>query len=195
MKTYHLLFGALIIPLLMMSSCQKVSNPANSQASTEVSTSNSWQDQLTEMMPYLGHRNWIVSADMAYPLQSGSGITTLYADEPYLDVLEKVKGMIDKAPHVFAHIYRDKELSFISEKDMPGVDSLRAGMDRICGNEASSVVHEDLIARLDAAGRLYNVIIIKTPLTMAYTTTFFELDCAYWNGDQQKKLDEAMGSK
>ena len=138
----------------MMNSCQKVSNPANSQASTEVSTSKSWQDQLTEMMPYLGHRNWIVIADMAYPLQSGSGITTLYADEPYLDVLEKVKGMIDKAPHVFAHIYRDKELSFISEKDMPGVDSLRAGMDRICGNEASSVVHEDLIARLDAAGRL-----------------------------------------
>jgi len=103
--------------------------------------------------------------------------------------------MIDKAPHVFAHIYRDKELSFISEKDMPGVDSLRAGMDRICGNEASSVVHEDLIARLDAAGRLYSVVIIKTPLTMAYTTTFFELDCAYWNGDQQKKLDEAMGRK
>ncbi len=195
MKKYHLLFGALIIPLLMMSSCQKVSNPANSQASTEVSTSKSWQDQLTEMMPYLGHRNWIVIADMAYPLQSGSGITTLYADEPYLDVLEKVKGMIDKAPHVFAHIYRDKELSFISEKDMPGVDSLRAGMDRICGNEASSVVHEDLIARLDAAGRLYSVVIIKTPLTMAYTTTFFELDCAYWNGDQQKKLDEAMGRK
>ena len=195
MKKYHLLFGALIIPLLMMSSCQKGSNPANSQASTEVSTSKSWQDQLTEMMPYLGHRNWIVIADMAYPLQSGSGITTIYADEPYLDVLEKVKGMIDKAPHVFAHIYRDKELSFISEKDMPGVDSLRAGMDRICGNEASSIVHEDLIARLDAAGRLYSVVIIKTPLTMAYTTTFFELDCAYWNGNQQKKLDEAMGRK
>ena len=68
-------------------------------------------------------------------------------------------------------------------------------MDRICGNEASSVVHEDLIARLDASGRLYSVVIIKTPLTMAYTTTFFELDCAYWNGDQQKKLDEAMGRK
>jgi hypothetical protein len=27
---------------------------------------------------------------------------------------------------------------------------------------------------------------------MPYTTTFFQLDCAYWNGDQQKKLVEAM---
>ena len=51
---------------------------------------------------------------------------------------------------------------------------------------------EQLIARLDEAGRLYNVIIIKTPLTMPYTTTFFQLDCAYWNGDQQQKLDQKM---
>ena len=79
MKTFHLLFGALIIPLLMMNSCQKVSNPANSQTSTEVSTSKSWQDQLTEMMPYLGHRNWIVIADMAYPLQTNPGIKTIFA--------------------------------------------------------------------------------------------------------------------
>ena len=133
------------------------------------------------MMPTLGHRNWIVITDMAYPWQSGSGITTLFAEEPYTAVLQEVKQMIDQSHHVFAHIYRDKELSY-----------LRAKMDSICGNDVQSVPHEELIARLDAAGRLYNVIIIKTPLTMPYTTTFFQLDCAYWNGDQQQKLDQKM---
>jgi len=184
MKIRHLLLGALILLTTMMYSCQ---NPQTQQRPER------WDGQLAEKMPYLGHRNWIVIADMAYPLQSGSGITTLFAEEPYPEVLSQVKRMIDEAPHVFAHIYRDEELNYISEKDMPGIDSLRAEMNRICGDESQSVAHEDLIARLDEAGRLYNIVIIKTPLTKAYTTTFFELDCAYWNGEQQEKLNKAMG--
>lgn len=154
----------------------------------------SWDAKLDSMMPYLGHRNWIVVADMAYPLQSGSGITTLYADEPYEQVVAKVKGLVDKYPHVFAHVYNDAELSYISEKDMPGVDALRAKMKEICGDEVVSVRHEDLIARLDEAGKLYSVVIIKTPLTMAYTTTFFELDCKYWGPQKQSVLDAAMSA-
>ena len=181
MKPYSLFAGVLLLTLL--ASCQ---NPQSQPRPDR------WDDQLSQMMPYLGHRNWIVIADMAYPLQSGSGITTLYADESYPPVMAKVKQVIDESPHVFAHVYRDKELGYISEADMPGITSLRSEMDRICGDEVQRVPHEELIARLDEAGRLYKVVIIKTPLTMPYTTTFFQLDCAYWNGDQQKKLDEAM---
>lgn len=168
----------------MCISCQ---TPNNQSAPTP-----RWDEQLSSMMPYLGHRNWIVIADMAYPLQSGSGITTLFADEPYTDVVTKVKSMIDEMPHVFAHVYNDKELSFITEELMPGVDELRARMKQICGDEAQSVPHEDLIKRLDEAGKLYNVVIIKTPLTMAYTTTFFELDCKYWGAEKQAILDDAV---
>ena len=46
---------------------------------------------------------------------------------------------------------------------------------------------------LDEAGTLYQVVIIKTPLAMPYTTTFFQLDCKYWNAAKQAKLDKAMG--
>ena len=169
----------------MLISCQ---NPPQGAAAQQ-----SWDEYLMSQMPLLGHRNWIVIADMAYPLQSGNGITTLYADESYTDVVAKVKKMIDDSPHVFAHIYRDKELSFISEEDMPGVGALKEQMTQICGPEAQSVMHEDLIKRLDEAGKLYSVVIIKTPLTMAYTTTFFELDCAYWGAEKQARLDAALG--
>ena len=176
---------SIILTFLAAIMCVSCQNPQNSPAP-------SWDEQLSEMMPYLGHRNWIVIADMAYPLQSGSGITTLFADEPYADVVAKVKGMIDGMPHVFAHVYNDKELSFISEENMPGVDELRSQMKQICGDEALSLPHEGLIKRLDEAGKLYNVVIIKTPLTMAYTTTFFELDCKYWGAEKQAALDAAM---
>ncbi|MDO4950215.1 MAG: RbsD/FucU domain-containing protein [Bacteroidales bacterium] len=159
---------------------------------TNLSQATDWKAELTAKLPYLGHRNWIVITDMAYPLQSGSGITTLYADEPYEQVLKQVKQMIDAAPHVFAHTYCDKELGLIPEADMPGVTAFREKAAQIYGNEVVPIPHEQLIARLDEAGKLFNVVIVKTPLTMAYTSTFFELDCNYWSADRQQRLDDAM---
>ena len=176
----------LLLPLLILVLLSSCRNPQTQPVPER------WNLQLYQMMPNLGHRNWIVITDMAYPWQSGSGITTLFANEPYPAVLKEVKQMIDDSPHVFAHVYRDKELNFLTDEDVEGISTLRAKMDSICGDEVQSVPHEQLIARLDEAGRLYNIVIIKTPLTMPYTTTFFQLDCAYWNGDQQKKLDQAM---
>lgn len=151
-----------------------------------------WKKELMYKLPYLGHRNWIVITDMAYPLQSGEGIRTLYAEEDYEDVLSQVKDIIDEAPHVFPHIYGDRELDFIPEEDAPGITALKQKIAGICGEEIVRIPHEELISRLDEAGRMFNVVIIKTPLTMAYTSTFFELDCNYWSADKQKRLDEAM---
>lgn len=154
----------------------------------------SWSDEFNSMLPLLGHRNWIVVADSAYPLQSGDGIVTLYADEPYQEVLAKVKAAIDKAPHVFPHIWRDRELGFIDESMMPGIDALKAEVTGILGPEAQALDHEDIIRKLDASGELYKVVIIKTPLTVPYTTVFFELDCNYWGPEKAavlaKKLSE-----
>lgn len=176
---------SLIIVVFLLISCKMDTQTKPSQAI-------GWKAELTAKLPYLGHRNWIVITDMAYPLQSGPGITTLYADEPYEQVLQQVKQMIDDAPHVFAHTYCDKELGLIPEADMPGVSSFREKATRIYGNEVTPVPHEQLIARLDEAGKLFNVVIVKTSLTMAYTSTFFELDCNYWSADRQRRLDEAM---
>ena len=72
---------------------------------------------------------------------------------------------------------------------VPGIGELRSGMRSICGPEAESVMHEQLISRLDDAGKLFTVLIIKTPQIVPYTTTFFELDCAYWDANRQSALD------
>ena len=178
---------SLIAATLMLFSCTMPTSIPSHNEDTP-----SWSEQLTALMPLLGHRNWIVITDMAYPLQSGEGIVTLFADEPYEQVLTEVKTKIDEAPHVFAHIWRDAEFSHIPEADVPGIDSLRARMASICGDEAQSLPHEQLIARLDEAGKLYTVVIIKTPLLVPYTTTFFELDCDYWDAARQQRLNERM---
>ena len=128
--------AVLAVGLTVLSSCSTTNNQAKSPGDED------WNVFLEDVLPMLGHRNWIVITDMAYPLQSGQGITTLFADEPYLEVLKTVNEKIKAAPHVFAHVYNDKELEYITEEMVPGIGELRSGIRSICGPEAQSVMHE-----------------------------------------------------
>ena len=104
-----------------------------------------WKESLQEKLPLLGHRNWIVVTDMAYPLQADPGIITLYAPETFGNV----------AAFVMDRIRRSEQVTFLP--------------------------HEELISKLDSVSKLYQVVVIKTALTLPYTSIFFELDCKYWD--------------
>ena len=63
------------------------------------------------------------------------------------------------------------------------------------GRKPTPVLHEELIARLDKAAATFNVLVLKTTLTLPYTSVFVELECGYWSGDAEKRLREAMKPK
>lgn len=151
-----------------------------------------WKEEIKELIPYLGHRNWIVITDMAYPLQSEPGIKTIYTGTEYADILAFVNEEIEKAPHIKPIIYQDKELLYLSDTDANGVDSLKESMNRILGNQVQYIPHEELIARLDSVGKTFTVVILKSTLTIPYTSTFFELDCNYWESEKQKALEKRL---
>lgn len=168
-------------------SCSIQKEPA-----TELQTQQTvnWQTALQEKLPLLGHRNWIVITDMAYPLQAKEGITTLYASEPYTEVLGTVKKMLDNSSHVYAHTYQDKELSFLEEDICQGIANLKEEMKKVLSpTEIMHIEHDNLIGRLDSISNLFEVVIIKTGLTKPYTSTFFELDCKYWDNRRQSILN------
>ena len=50
-----------------------------------------WQTVLKEKLPLLGHRNWIVVTDMAYPLQAKKRDHYFICTKSYVDVLSIVK--------------------------------------------------------------------------------------------------------
>ena len=152
----------------------------------------SWEEQLKTQLPFLGHRNWIVITDMAYPLQSASGIQTIYAKDDFASVLTKVKGEIDSMPHVFAHVYHDKEMDVLTDSLAPGINEVKKTITTLYGDEAQGMAHEDIIRKLDKASALYKVLVIKTPLTIPYTSVFLELDCKYWDAKRQMELNELM---
>jgi hypothetical protein len=153
-----------------------------------------WQDELKADIPLLGHRNWIVVTDMAYPLQSQAGIKTIYTGESYGATLAEVFQQISKAPHIRPLVYQDKELSFLSDADVKGIDALKSQMKAILGDAVKQLPHDELIARLSQVSKEFNVVILKTNLTLPYTSTFFELDCAYWAAEGETNLRARINS-
>ncbi len=156
-------------------------------------TASGWEARLAALLPQFGHRNWIVVADAAYPAQARAGIETIVAAADQLQVLRKVIEKISASKHIKATAYRDLELNFISEQDAPGIGSYRAELEHLLANsKVFNVLHEQIIARLDQTAEVFHVLIIKTELTIPYTSVFFELDCGYWTTEAEQRLREAI---
>ncbi len=154
-----------------------------------------WKQVLLERLPLYGHRNWIVVADSAYPAQSRPGIETIVSNADHIQVLQQVLDSLSASPHVRPIVYTDRELKFIPEKDAPGISAYRQQLTLILRNRpVNSIAHEQIIAKLDQVSQTFRVLIIKTNLTIPYTSVFFQLDCAYWNADAERKLRTAMAS-
>lgn len=152
-----------------------------------------WMDTLAGYLPALGHRNWIVVADSAFPLQISPGIETIVTGEDHIAVLEKVLKAVDGAKHVRPKVWLDKELDFVPEELAPGADEARRRLsEALQGRGAKPVLHEDLIARLDQAGKTFKIVMVKTTLAVPYTSVFLELDCGYWGPDAEAKMREKM---
>lgn len=158
-----------------------------------------WERQLESLLPLYGHRNWIVVADSAYPAQSRPGIETIVSGAGQLEVTLKVLDAIHSSRHVRATVYLDRELEFVAEKDAPGVTEYRNQLDGLLKNtDKISLLHEQIIARLDQVAQIFRVLIVKTDLAIPYTSVFFELGCAYWPAEAEQRMRQSMavaGSK
>ena len=154
-----------------------------------------WKTKLQKELPLLGHRNWIVVVDSAYPLQTAPGIETICANEDQLDVVKAVLAELAKTKHVKPVIYTDVEMKFVAETNAPGMAAFREDLLKILARQPVRVLpHEEIIAKLDEAGKTFKILVIKTPLTKPYTSVFFQLECGYWNADAEKQLRDAMKS-
>jgi L-fucose mutarotase/ribose pyranase (RbsD/FucU family) len=163
---------------------------------TGCSTTPAWEQRVQSRIPLYGHRNWIVIADSAYPAQSRDGIETIVTGADQITVVNAVLKDLASSKHVKPIVYTDNELAYVDEQDAPGISQYRADLKTIlAGRNVQVIPHEQVIAKLDDAGKTFRVLIIKTNLTLPYTSVFLQLDCAYWNADAEKRLRAAIGSK
>jgi hypothetical protein len=152
-----------------------------------------WRAKVAEAMPLLGHRNWILVVDSAYPLQVAPGIETIETNADQLEVVQAVLHAIDRSIHVRPLITMDAELPLVPEDDAPGVTVYRNHIADVVHNyPIDSQPHAQTLAEVDKIAQQYHILVLKTNMTVPYTSVFIRLDCKYWSADAEQRLRAKM---
>mgnify|MGYP001813374979 CR=1 FL=1 len=186
MRTLYLILFATFL-LMTSTSCKP------EQTGSPVETD--WKEILQEDLHLLGHRNWVLVVDKAFPEQSSPGMKYLYVEQDLLPTLEEVLQALDGSTHVVPVIYQDKELSFITEEQVKGIEQFRTRAAGILeGRGVQTLLHDEVFGMLDESSSLFRVLVIKTNCTLPYTSVFMQLDCSYWGPEQEEILREKMSA-
>ena len=154
-----------------------------------------WQTKALDAIPLLGHRNWILVVDSAYPLQSSPGIETIETNENQLDVVRFVLGAVNRSIHVRPDIFMDAELPFVQDDDAPGASAYRREIgDLLRDYGVQSLPHEKIISQIDESSKVFSVLVLKTNMAVPYTSVFMRLNCKYWSDDAEKRLRAKMSA-
>lgn len=144
----------------------------------------------------MGYHNWIVMVDSAYPLQCSPEVETIDTGADLLTVLDHVLDAINGSKHVRPIAHTDAELEYIAESDAPGVDRYRTELKRRLGEiPARSRLHEELIDQPNDAGRSFQVLVLKSNMTIPYSSVFLQLDCKYWSAESEASLRSQMNAR
>lgn len=153
----------------------------------------SWQETVRKKLDLMGHRNWILVVDKAFPEQSSPGMTYLYVDQALVPTLKEVLDLAAACSHVSPVVYRDLELKYLSDNEVPGIETFREESDRLfAGQPIQYLLHEEVFSMLDESASLFTTLVIKTSCTLPYSSVFLQLDCAYWGAEEEKALRERM---
>jgi len=162
-------------------------------AAVAVNAQSDWKTRVGQTMPLMGHRNWILVVDSAYPLQASPGVETIETNANQLDVLRYVLGSVNSSIHVRPLIYMDKELPFVGDDDAPGATAYRSQVQKMLADYIiESMLHERVINQIDETSKEFHVLVLKTTMTIPYSSVFIRLDCKYWSADAEKRMRQRM---
>ena len=180
----------LLIAVMAILSCKQ---PLTDAAKQTDAAGKDWKKQFNQILPLLGHRNWIIVADKAFPQQNAAGMEIINTNENLLTVLKYVLQQVNASAHVKPIIYQDKELNFITEAQAKGVKQfINQSQQVFNGKPVQTILHDSVFTKLDEASKLFKVVVLKTNETIPYTSVFLQLDCAYWSAEKEKQLRKNM---
>jgi D-ribose pyranose/furanose isomerase RbsD len=179
--------------ILVLSLALAVCGASRARGQESIPHAANWQVKVNGMLPLLGHRNWILIVDSAYPLQISPGIETIETGEGLPEVTSYVLKVVDRSIHVRPDVYMDAELPFIAEADAPEVSRYQSQIRTAMGDrKVISLPHEQLLQKISEAGSSYKILVLKTNETIPYTSVFLRLNCKYWSDEAEARLREAM---
>ena len=192
-STHLIIIAFTTLSYIIISAC----NPTNPVVPADLKdlqvSEESWKEVLENDLHLLGHRNWILVVDKAFPEQSSPGMKYIYVEEDLLPILKHVLHLMESSTHVSPVIYSDKELSYITQEQVPGIDKFKVDREEIlAGRKVNTLLHDDVFSLLDESSSLFKTLVIKTNTVLPYTSVFLQLDCSYWGPENEELLRQRM---
>lgn len=152
-----------------------------------------WKAMVDRQVNQLGYRNWIVISEASFPAHSRTGVRQVNATGEVPEVLDYVLDALESTQHVKPRVYLTRELRSVENDFAPGIDEMRKRIiDSSHGHEVTELDQESLITLLDSANQSYDVLVVRTPTALPYTSVFLELQPGYWDAESEDRLRERI---
>ena len=154
---------------------------------------NTWKVAVANQVGQLGYRNWIVIAEASFPAQNRAGVRQVTADVEIPEALDYVLGTLEQTQHVRPQLYLTRELRALENNFTPGIDEHRKRLQTaLHARETTEIEQQSLLTLLEDANRSFDVLVIRTPTALPYTSVFLELQPGYWDAESETRLRERI---
>jgi hypothetical protein len=148
-----------------------------------------WRWELQNHIAHLGARNWIVVAESSFPAHSRKGVEQTVSSREIPATLDEVLRTLEMTERVAPRIFTTRELHYIENDQAPGIDEFRTALESaLHGHSTTQLDYKALLLLLEDAEKTFDVLVIRTPTTLPYTSIFIELRPGYWDADAETQL-------
>ena len=152
-----------------------------------------WKVAVTNQVGQLGYRNWIVIAEASLPAQNRPGIRQVTTNVESPEVLDYVLDTLEQTERVRPQIYLTREQRALDNEYTPGIDEHRRRLTTaLRSHETTELEQQSLLTLLADASQNFNVLVIRTPTALPYTSVFIELQPGYWDAESEARLRERI---
>lgn len=148
-----------------------------------------WKSSVNHQVSQLGYQNWIVITEASFPARNRPGFRHVKADAEIPEVVDFVLNALEATQHVQARIFFTREMRAVENDFAPGIEEMRNRItESLHGYEPTELDQHSLITLIDSANKDYEVLVIRTPTALPYTSVFMELQPGYWDAESEDRL-------
>ena len=150
---------------------------------------NDWRGSVNHQVNQLGYQNWIIITEASFPARNRPGFRQINADEEVAEVVDYVLNALEETQHVRPRIYLTRELRSVDNNFAPGIEDMRKRITTaLHGYEPTELDQQSLLTLTDSANKNFEVLVIRTPTALPYTSVFMELQPGYWDAESEDRL-------
>lgn len=152
-----------------------------------------WRTSVDKEVSQLGYRNWIIVAEASFPAHNKPGLRQINTEAEVPEVVDFVLNSLEEKQYVRPQIYLTREIRAVENDFAPGIEDLRQRIKRsLHAYEPTELEQQSLITLIESANQRFDVLVIRTPTALPYSSVFMELQPGYWDAESEDRLRERI---